>query len=660
MTNLTSDCGCGGKKRPAARSGATTDARGRQPDLSGMSTANHSATRVSDTVAVDGFRALNPVDGLFLTAEHLDAMQNYARSLTVALATATGPGVVHGLGVTLDVASNADTPAIVVSPGLAITPHGQPLQLSSSMRIPLKGNLTGLAPSDGFWRIELHPASRTSGSAPVYGSLCNDGCADGSGAAIQPWRDEGVEIQFVPDTMKGLDGVLSLRRRRNWLASAYFERERSRGGPWLTPTTDGRSVASLDSQDWDDGTPLPPADTGVPLAVLQPIGDGRVVLDMWTARRLVDGPQTSNTWRNRLAMRPWSIFLAQILQFQDELAWRPDPTSTDESAIVAKVVGGSSVSDSAATRAAQQQVAKYARVLIASCKPSNPLWRWPPVQNLASALEDASAALAIDTEDEQPPANAAVPDLSWKAEGPRPNPQFGELPPAGYLSANERQDDEALIRDLESRLFGGQRVSLRIRRMRADQIADEVLTAQHRDRIPLSENMTGLQPQVDICVPSDSADKAELNVAGYGWVAFVRRGPGATSHEEPAPPTEPVTVYLCTVGKNPWVDLGENPLDKATELMNSADWKSIELDTFEYPSNPDEYQGRIATEKIFEEIRKRIPYALIALASSTASMPLAALRASLLGASLDSGNPLPVYALNKGLDAIVIVAEDYR
>ena len=37
--------------------------------------------------------ALNPLDGLFLRAEHLAAIQNYARELTRAVSRAGGAGV---------------------------------------------------------------------------------------------------------------------------------------------------------------------------------------------------------------------------------------------------------------------------------------------------------------------------------------------------------------------------------------------------------------------------------------------------------------------------------------------------------------------------------------------------------------------------------------
>ena len=51
-----------------------------------------------------GIVRLNPFDGLFLRAEHLEQLQAYARELTHALGQAGGTGVVHGYGVTLSTA----------------------------------------------------------------------------------------------------------------------------------------------------------------------------------------------------------------------------------------------------------------------------------------------------------------------------------------------------------------------------------------------------------------------------------------------------------------------------------------------------------------------------------------------------------------------------
>ena len=186
---------------------------------------------IEGTESLSGFRALNPADGLFLRAEHLDTIQSYARSLVEATATATGSGVVHGLGTTVGTVEGRKV--LRVSPGLAISPVGRLLRLGRGLSVTLDPTLLPPLQANGFWVVTLHFAAGTSGSAPVYGSLCHDTCSDG-GSTIAPWRDEGVELRFTPDTMPGL---LNTTREtcRNWLASAYFERERRAGSPWLVP-----------------------------------------------------------------------------------------------------------------------------------------------------------------------------------------------------------------------------------------------------------------------------------------------------------------------------------------------------------------------------------------------------------------------------------------
>ena len=46
--------------------------------------------------------SLNPEDGLFLRAEHLTTIQDYARAITMAVGQAAGTGVVWGLDLRVD------------------------------------------------------------------------------------------------------------------------------------------------------------------------------------------------------------------------------------------------------------------------------------------------------------------------------------------------------------------------------------------------------------------------------------------------------------------------------------------------------------------------------------------------------------------------------
>ncbi|GAA1996316.1 hypothetical protein [Microbacterium pumilum] len=566
---------------------------------------------------LDGFRGLNPQDGLFLRGEHLAAIQDYSRALTSALATASGTGIVHGLDVWID---DKD---LLISPGLAISPRGRLLLLGRVVRISLD-DLPAL-PADGYWKVEVHWASDTSGSAPAYGSLCADECADG-GSTIRPWRDEGVEVRIVTEVQPGFDGVSDARLRGNWLSSAYFERERFSGQPWLVPGVPDTAIPPLRSRDWTDGTPVPD-ERGVPLAVIYTAGrsaDSGYRVQLWTARRLVDGPAAHATWRSRLAMRPWSVFMAQILQFEAELV-----ETFDESV----GIDGADIRD---LGDAHQTLQAMRGLFEATDRFIN------GVQNksVRDRRDFNELAVVRDEVAASPLARAPLPAV-FEFLG------FRELPPAGYLTMGD------LEKGVESRTkaFFGAGVDVRIRHLRADQIADEVLAAQHRDRIPLRP-VGDPPPKVDVLIPSEPTDKATLKTPAYGWAAFVRRGP----EPEPAaaPPIETTDVGVYIVEDSDFVaQLDHFPEDRLDKIEGSL---TELIGTLRYPKGEWEYPGSDVAERMLAALKDRRALGLLAFARDDG--PLAASRAGLFGISLDSGFELPVLAFHpRKLDAIVVVAQ---
>lgn len=579
-------------------------------------TADDTADAAPDTgaqgaVELGGFRALNPADGLFLRAEHLSTMQSYARDLVAATATAAGTGVVHGLGVSL----SADGHSIEVSPGLAVSPGGRLLRLVRTLTAPLDDAHLGDARDDAFWVVTLHWAAGTSGSATVYGSLCNDACSD-NGSHLQPWVDEGVAVRLVPDALPGLDATLD-DERRNWLASAYFERERAAGPPWLTPVARHGRVAPLGDRPWDDGTALR-ADGGVPLAVLLPRDDGWCV-DMWTARRLVDGALAHATWRSRLAMRPWTVFLAQVLQLEDELADAESGFGEPGKVVVVDVDV-----DDPAREPVERFKEQMEKTFVA---------RWHQFRDFDEATRDAPR-----------PVGRARVVRSLRGHG------LLELPPAGYLPVDERQDG---LEKVMVGYFGGQ-VDVRLRRMRADQVADEVEAAQHRDRIPLVPE-TDQTAAVDVLVPLHPADKAALSTPAYGWVAFVRRPPVCPDAADPVPerPREQVGVFVVVEPERGWQYEGE---------LDEGQFKDAEhLGDLDYPADGWDYPGGDLATRVLRLARKRQLdiVGIVAFTLDDARHPLGALRGTLFGASLDTGLRLPVHAhtTQTGREALVVVLE---
>jgi hypothetical protein len=566
--------------------------------------------------SLDGFTALNPADGLFLRAEHLQAIQAYAAALALANGAATGPGVVHGL----DVVLSEDEKSLRIASGLAISPTGQLLQSHSPIVVPLDAaHLTAL-PHDGFWVVDLVPASDTSGSAPVYGSLCNDGCSE-AGSTIRPWLDIGVAVQLTPDSVDDLEQTAAARRR-NWLASAYFERERKAGPPWLVPGVPDQPVGSLLNREWGDGTTLPKRNS-VPLAVLQEVS-GHKVLDQWTARRLVDGSAAQATWRSRLAMRPWSVFLAQVLQLEHELAEAATGSGIflhrPEKLMVVDV-------EVEVENPLRGPVEEYVRHYTGKSA-----GKTGPFHELEAAVEKAG-------------------NLKGTYQTVRSLTGLGlvELPPAGYLSVDEHQKDLPEI--LQG--FFGDLVDLRLCSVRADQVGDAVEAAQHRDRIPLMSELG--HPEVDVLVPLRPADKAELSTGSYGWVAFVRR-PASCREErvpDPVPERDPVTVFVAKVGQGE-----ENP---EKPYSDGKTGKAEEFGDLDYPAGEWQFPAGSVPAKVLdfalrEEMRGIA--VVIGLASSDERRALASVRASLFAASLDSGFvPPPVHAFTsaEGREAIIVV-----
>ena len=140
-----------------------------------------------------GITRLNPSDGLFLRAQHLTTMEDYARQLSLAVGVAAGTGVVYGYHVWLE-----DT-TLKVDAGLAIAPDGRPLRSG----LVAEFDISGLAVTDDeFFVVEVAPAGWDFGQENMYGNLCTDPCSQGG--QIQPYRAEAKEYRKL---FKGpLDG----------------------------------------------------------------------------------------------------------------------------------------------------------------------------------------------------------------------------------------------------------------------------------------------------------------------------------------------------------------------------------------------------------------------------------------------------------------------
>ena len=134
---------------------------------------------------------LNPFDGLFLRAVHLQQIQLYAQALSRALGLAGGPGVVYGYGLALASAPGEPPSRLDVQPGLAVDADGRILLSESTIRVDLPEPGQTLA-----WRVELVGKDEPFGQENSYGDICVDPC--GAAVSTAPFVGEGVDEQAHP------------------------------------------------------------------------------------------------------------------------------------------------------------------------------------------------------------------------------------------------------------------------------------------------------------------------------------------------------------------------------------------------------------------------------------------------------------------------------
>jgi hypothetical protein len=209
------------------------------------------------------------------------------------------------------------------------------------------------------------------------------------------------------------------------------------------------------------------------------------VLDVWAARRdrVQTPPETG--WMGRLAMRPWQVFIAQLLQFQDQLgsAW-PDPGGPVKPGMPV----GMSVRADVST-----QLSLALRLL--------------ETRKVKEPSELLEGALAVLRGEKPAMSVTSLTDLG-----------FGDLPPAGYLPAQRAGLAERI------RMLFPSAAAILFNEYRADTIVELVARAQHADRIPLTREGGGVWPpriEIMVPVPEPFTGGDDLQTT-RSWVAFRR------------------------------------------------------------------------------------------------------------------------------------------
>jgi hypothetical protein len=278
-------------------------------------------------------------------------------------------------------------------------------------------------------------------------------------------------------------------------------------------------------------------------------------------------------------MRPWDVFIAQILQFQDMLA---DYYPTDDG-------GGSEHTAKQQMRAALEDIQE----LLRKGKTKRPLER---IESMLSQPRGVVRA-------------ARLPRLTELG--------IDELPPAGFLPI---QPGAGPVDRQLTEIFP-EHIDLRFCSCRPDYVAHAIEEAQHLDRIPLDQGPA----QVDMLVPDGQLDAAGQLTTKHAWVAFHRRRDRDCG--------DLVDVYLYEL----------DGLEFRTAISNLAQWAPpgtpTDKTTASYPVGswalPD------VQSSVREWTRNRGQAAVLGLARSEERLPLAGVRAALLVTTFEQQRPTP-------------------
>ncbi len=464
---------------------------------------------------------LHYFDGKFLRADALTLEQEYHRTLVRMANLAGGWGVVHGLGIS--VAANL----LTVTPGLAITPAGSTVLLSNPVSVevaklmaaaspapatpgapgtatfhdcqPGTAAPTATSPGVGYYEITVGPLEGLCGNEEVYGKLCEDACVTDSQS---PYWKEGMLLRLRPITLPLAAGSAvppAAIHLRNRVASSYFAAE-----PWLTASL--LSGAGLASSAWCNPATLYNRDE-VPIGLLVQEGATTRFIDAWSARRERMDTQARGYWQGRMMMRPWNVFLAQILQFQCQLPgiFTPGAAAPDDDCQDLRDLLRHSLKE---LRAMQQQYADSSKQILQMLGQQG-------VQNQeqfagelsgANAQLDKLTATLADAQDNAP----ALPGKRLLI-----NAGFLDLPPAGYLPVDPTRPT---VNDQLKRFFG-EGVALFFCTARPDYIPHAVEEVQHMERISLTRGLDdpAQREEVEVFVPNGQIVDSTGSGNGTYW-----------------------------------------------------------------------------------------------------------------------------------------------
>ena len=459
-------------------------------------------------------RRLNYFDGKFLRASDFDVEQGYLRELVALSNQGLGPGVVYGYDTTL---GSGDL--VQIGPGLAIDPSGNVLLLQSSVSQSIQALIdatkktapksadasgktgagvfsdcvqvaapppTAVVPVSDIYVIAICSAEALCGQQDVYGVMCQDACIT---STDRPYRLDGIVVRAIPlqlvtpfPTSKAvaIDSNIYLRSK---VAHSWFADE-------VLKHPNAISRDGLLSGVWCLGAGYDSACCEVPLAVVARAGATTVFLDAWIVRReRMDAP-AKRYWQWKMRMRPWDVFLAQILQFQCQLAEllsgivAPGSRAGDPCAPAHKAI------NEAAQFIAQVRsgLASYRSISTNATLSERPALLSLSLTQISDLHDRLQSVLKLAITPAQPKDRVLI------------RGGIIELPSAGYLPVVT--GSSVSVND-QVRALLGDGLDLRFCITTADYIAHAVEEAQHMDRISLTQGIddSNNKPHVDILVP---------------------------------------------------------------------------------------------------------------------------------------------------------------
>ncbi|HRF74559.1 MAG TPA: hypothetical protein PL117_17475 [Accumulibacter sp.] len=468
---------------------------------------------------------LHYFDGQFLRADAFALEQDYHRTRTRLANLAGGWGVVHGLGIAISGAQ------LRVGAGLGVTAAGNFVLASGEMQAAIADLLATAtpAPASGnadfgdclenpkggvkesaalaIYEVTVGPVEGQCGNEPVFGKLCESACVSDS---RHPWWREGVVLRLRPISLKlppGSAFPTSSVHLRNRVASGYFAAE-----PWLTPSA--VSALGLANELWCEPAGLYGRDELVLGLLVREAGVNRV-LDAWSGRRERMDTQARGYWQGRMQMRPWNVFVAQVLQFQCQLSGVFDAGSgvikpADDCAELRQLLDKTRQE----LEALQKKYSESAEKIISS------FGEKPNKKAAQEAAGEAKIAYAELYELSNKLAAANLGQGVLPAQRMLINAGFIELPPAGYLPVSA---GKVAIEEQLSRMFG-EGVALHYHAVRADEIAHLLAEAQHLQRISLTRGIVqaGEPEHVEIFVPDGQVVDLQAQAVGTWWQVDMR------------------------------------------------------------------------------------------------------------------------------------------